>query len=562
MKKIIKDHQKNFLIVAVLVFVVSTFLFYKGTKDRMIQNEEEKVEIVMTDQVRKFNQKQRLSSSTDWLFKDDFLFVDSYSSWAVYDEDNKLLYPNEVKEWTPELEKAVVNELENAEETEEEVHTTTFEDQIVGVKELNLSKNDEAKYLVFTNDLTEELRTVYIQTLSFSLNVAFILILLIVVTIITFHLIQQKEDEQEQEFKRVKKQLDRRNNEYKQYVRQTTELLYHLVIGVMTINSHKEITMVNPSINEMIQENLYDYIGKDYNEAISSKEMKRYIEKAFKQKTPINADLTIFNERERILDLNIIPIKNNISKKEDLIVLLYDTTEIHRLEKIRTDFVANASHELRTPITAIKGFSETLLDGAMYDPDALKEFLDIIYKESIRLDYIVNDILQISKLEQKAVPMNLEKVNVTDVVEEVSQILKQKMEIKNMNFHFDADKELILETSEDQLKQILINLVHNAISYTPDKGEISIELEETETQGIIRVIDNGIGMEPSEIDRIFERFYRIDKGRSRNVGGTGLGLSIVRWLVDNLHGQIEVESELDKGSTFTVILPKKFESEE
>ena len=112
------------------------------------------------------------------------------------------------------------------------------------------------------------------------------------------------------------------------------------------------------------------------------------------------------------------------------------------------------------------------------------------------------------------------------------------------------------------MKQILINLVHNAISYTPDKGEISIELEETETQGIIRVIDNGIGMEPSEIDRIFERFYRIDKGRSRNVGGTGLGLSIVRWLVDNLHGQIEVESELDKGSTFTVILPKKFESEE
>ncbi|WP_018659338.1 two-component system histidine kinase PnpS [Allofustis seminis] len=553
MKKIITHHQKNLIVIAAIMLIVSTFLFYRGITERMVQEETQNVESVLENQERKFKQKQRVAASTEWLVKDDFLFVDTESQWAVYNPSYDLIYPKEIADWSNESKMRLRSEMKDG---ISEVRTFIDDKKIFGIMPLNLDKNDDMKYLVFSKDLLIDYQAIYVQTVVFSMNVAFILILMLVLTTIYFYNLQKEEEMKQREIMHLKDRLKRRKREYKQYVRQTSKLMYHLIIGVMTINSRQEITMVNPALNEMLEENLYGFIGKNYQTTISSKEMKKYIQKAFAEQEPLNAKLMLFNERERILDLNIIPLKNNINHELDLIVLLYDTTEIHRLEKVRTDFVANASHELRTPITAIKGFSETLLDGAMYDPTALKEFIEIIDKEATRLDSIVNDILQISKLEQHAVSLHVETVDVAQVVQEILLILKQKFEMKQMTCHFDVANSLILKTSRNQLKQILINLISNAISYTPEGGEVVIELEDMGTNGIIKVSDNGIGMDPSEFDRIFERFYRIDKGRSRNVGGTGLGLSIVRWLVGSLRGRIEVESEVDKGSTFAVILPK------
>lgn len=553
MKKYINKHQKKLFLIAFIMFLLSTFLFYRGIKDRRLKEESQQVNDLMTEQVVKFKQQQRVSGATSWLVKDDFLLAEKEGSWFVFDKDEQLLYPRDLKK----LPKAVKQTLkDNLTKASLSVKTKRVDQHLVGTLTLQLSKNKQMKYLVFVKDLTDAYRLIYFQTLMFSLNIAFVLLLLLMMTTIYFYNMQQHEEMLHHEIDQLKLENKRRRNEYKQYVRQMNELMYHLVIGVMTINSHGEITMVNPAINEMLEENLYDDIGQNYAQVIKSDAMIHYIKKGFSKQKPVNAELTLYYQVQKILDLNIIPVKNRVTQEQDLIVLLYDTTEIRRLEKVRTDFVANASHELRTPITALKGFAETLLDGAMNDPKVLKDFLQIINKEATRLDSIVHDILQISKLEQRAVPLDVEKVNVGELVREVLQILKQKLEMKAMSYRIVGDEPLILMTSYDQLKQILINLINNAILYTPEQGDICISLKATEETAVIEVSDNGIGIAAEEMDRIFERFYRVDKGRSRNAGGTGLGLSIVRWLVDNLEGTIEVKSQLDEGSIFIVRLPK------
>ena len=239
----------------------------------------------------------------------------------------------------------------------------------------------------------------------------------------------------------------------------------------------------------------------------------------------------------------------------NLIVLLYDISEIRRLEKVRTDFVANASHELRTPVTALKGFAETLLDGAMEDPVILKQFLEIILAESTRLNLLVNDILELSKLEQRQVPLALQQVNISEAVLATFQLVDQKVKEKNMTLELVEKDFVTLHTDPNRLKQILANLINNAVVYTQAGGHITVTVEKTADQVHLHVADNGIGIPEADLGRVFERFYRVDKARSRNSGGTGLGLSIVKYLVENMNGTVTVASKQGNGTTFTVTLP-------
>lgn len=333
------------------------------------------------------------------------------------------------------------------------------------------------------------------------------------------------------------------------------ELVNHLVIGVMVVEKDKSINMVNPIMNELLGEDLNSKQGKPFNESLHSSELIAIIEKAYENHVVQNEEVQIYYPEEKIVDVHVVPIFNESLETLNFIVLLYDITEIRRLEKVRTDFVANVSHELRTPITAVKGFSETLLDGALHDEDVLVEFLEIIYKESSRLDAMVNDILQLSKLEQRQVSGVKEEVTVKDTVNDVIKILSQKINLKQIHLNINTQENVKMEINPDHLKQIIINLVGNAVSYTPEKGKVTIDIDERDGELKLSVSDTGIGIPKDQLSRIFERFYRVDKGRSRNVGGTGLGLSIVKWLVENNHGRIEVESEAEKGTRFTVWLP-------
>lgn len=354
--------------------------------------------------------------------------------------------------------------------------------------------------------------------------------------------------------------LESQMQEIKQNDKRMRELINHLVIGVMVLNENREITMVNPIMNEILGENLYGKIGHSYLEVFKSYGLNQLIEAAFEKNELQNREISLFLQDERIVDTNIVPIPGRVQGTTNFIVLLYDITEIRRLEKVRTDFVANASHELRTPITALKGFSETLLDGALEDREVLVEFLEIMLKESSRLDLMVQDILQLSKLEQKQVRMNVEPIEAKSVVKEVFQILQQKAELKEMELSIIDHEKVSLEVDHDQLKQIILNLVGNAVSYTPEKGKVEVEMTYLDQEAVIKIRDNGIGIPQQEQSRIFERFYRVDKARSRNAGGTGLGLSIVKYLVENLNGHIELVSEVGKGTTFEVYLPIIFKN--
>ncbi|MEG0267415.1 MAG: ATP-binding protein [Carnobacterium sp.] len=349
--------------------------------------------------------------------------------------------------------------------------------------------------------------------------------------------------------------LDEQMQEIIQNRERINELINHLVIGVMQLDEDGNIQIVNPAMCQIFDMESSVLLGKSYVEVTKSYGLSHLIEKAYRKKEIQNKEIYFYFPTERIVDANVVPIVGKTKDDMNLIVLLYDITEIRRLEKVRTDFVTNASHELRTPVTALKGFSETLLDGAMEDKATLKQFLEIMLEESTRLDLLVNDILELSKLEQRQVPIAYEKVVVKEAVLSTFKLIKQKAEQKNITLNLIEEDSVTIEGDKDRLKQILANLIDNAVIYTKSGGAINVVLNKTEQQAIIAISDNGMGIPEDEINRIFERFYRVDKGRSRNSGGTGLGLSIVKYLVENFNGTITVKSKVGLGTTFEVTFP-------
>lgn len=349
--------------------------------------------------------------------------------------------------------------------------------------------------------------------------------------------------------------LEEQTQELVQNDKRLYELINHLVIGVMLIDEHRTIKMINPAMSIILGEDVSQLVGNSYVEATKSYGLSHMIEMAYQKNEKQNDEIYFYYPKDKIVDANIVPIDGKEPGEKNLIILLYDITEIRRLEKVRTDFVTNASHELKTPVTALKGFSETLLDGAMEDKEVLKQFLEIMLAESSRLDFLVNDILELSKLEQKQVPMKVEEINITEAVIATFQIVKQKADEKKMKLNIIEEDNLFITGDSSRFKQILANLINNAVVYTQEGGEVEVITKKEDDFAVIKVSDNGIGIPEDEQDRIFERFYRVDKARSRNSGGTGLGLSIVKYLVESLNGFITVESKLGLGTTFIVRLP-------
>ncbi|WP_010288270.1 two-component system histidine kinase PnpS [Kurthia massiliensis] len=240
-----------------------------------------------------------------------------------------------------------------------------------------------------------------------------------------------------------------------------------------------------------------------------------------------------------------------------VVIVMHDITELKKLEQVRKDFVANVSHELRTPITSMKGFSETLLDGAYKDEETLLTFLEIMNKESNRLQMLVNDLLELSKLEKHGFVLDLLPTNLNDLVRRATELSAQRLSEKDMALVVEAPTEITVLGDANRLMQVIVNLLFNAISYSPEATKVTMTLREDEQYGILEVHDEGIGISKEEIPRVFERFYRVDRARSRNSGGTGLGLAIVKHLVEIHHGKIQVDSEVGKGTTMRVMLPKQ-----
>ncbi|EAC9053161.1 PAS domain-containing protein [Listeria monocytogenes] len=345
--------------------------------------------------------------------------------------------------------------------------------------------------------------------------------------------------------------------EIKQNEQRLNAIVQNLVSGVMLINVDKQVIMTNRTMYQILGET--EITGKPFYEVIKSFALSQLIEGTFETKTIQQKEIILYFPREMILDASVSPILGENGEITGIILLLHDITQIRHLENVRSEFVTNVSHELKTPVTALKGFAETLLDGAMYDEVLLKKFLTIIKEESDRLHRLIMDILALSRIEQNPVAENVELVDVDEVIEQSARTIFEMATEKNIRVTIPEKTSalVMIETDRDKLQQIIINLLSNAINYTPVDGKVEVKLIEQEAEVIIEVTDNGIGIPAKDIDRVFERFYRVDKARSRHSGGTGLGLSIVKHLVENCGGRIEVESQEEVGSTFRVTLPKK-----
>jgi two-component system phosphate regulon sensor histidine kinase PhoR len=232
-----------------------------------------------------------------------------------------------------------------------------------------------------------------------------------------------------------------------------------------------------------------------------------------------------------------------------------DITELRRLERVREGFVANVSHELRTPITAIRGYAETLRSGALSDAAHAPQMVEIIHRQSERLSELVADLLELSKLDSGELSLKPSAVAIHEVVRRVADVVGPKASSKGLSLRLEMSPGLTAFVDEKAVEQVLINLLDNAIKYTPEGGGIALIGRGEAGLCVLEVRDNGLGIEARHLPRLFERFYRVDRGRSRDMGGTGLGLSIVKHLVSAMRGEVSVQSQPGEGSTFTVRLP-------
>ena len=356
--------------------------------------------------------------------------------------------------------------------------------------------------------------------------------------------------------------LQRQMKEIEENEQQLTSIISNMVSGVMLANQDGKVVLLNSAMERFLSQHKGNLIGQSYEKVGERFALSPHIHAVFETNEKVHEEVHSYYPQERIMDAHLAPYYGQGWQQRGVIVVLHDITEIRRLEKMRSDFVANVSHELKTPVTSVRGFSETLMSGEVTDEETTKQFLKIIHDESQRLDRLIRDLLNLSKIERQKMPLNLETLNMTALVHEVSVTLQGAIEEKRTRLVLpDPSKDVYLQGDEDRLRQIILNLVGNGINYTAEGGTVTVSLKENVEKVRLIIKDDGIGIPEESLPRIFERFYRVDRARSRHSGGTGLGLAIVKHLIESHHGEIEVESREGEGTTFTVILPKKQEDQ-
>ncbi|WP_119327382.1 ATP-binding protein [Companilactobacillus musae] len=332
-------------------------------------------------------------------------------------------------------------------------------------------------------------------------------------------------------------------------------LVGHLPIGVMLLNSQGDVLLHNQAMSSLLDENISNDIHP-FIEDVKTYSLSRMIEHTLKKNKNHHREIQLVGNSQKFVDANVIRL---IHSREDfdqqVLVILYDLTESRQIERMQVDFVNNVSHELKTPVTSIEGFSETLLSGAKDDPEKLDHFLKIIHSESVRLSELIQDILSLSKVKR-----DTEKTDVINLHDDIDHILdRQGLAIKKHNLQvkqrYFGNPEVT--ANKEKINLVFRNLIKNAISYNKENGEINIEVHHDEIENRIKFVieDTGIGISEEDQGRIFERFYRVDRSRSLETGGTGLGLAIVKETLDTLDGDIRIESHQGLGTKFTVDIP-------
>lgn len=356
------------------------------------------------------------------------------------------------------------------------------------------------------------------------------------------------------------RQLSERSIQEQMQAEQLSTVIENTQSGLVLIDERGYIHLVNPKFLSIFTGVTDDYIGYLYYEVLSNEKIHETVQQIFLYETNIKQSIVIGKAiHKRHLEIMGAPIFDEDHLLKGAVLMFYDITELKRLEVMRKDFVANVSHELKTPITAIKGFSETLLDHEIPLQEEHKQFSKIIYEESRRMEYLIKDLLMLSTLEREDYTLNVETIKLSKIIQDILPALEQKAEQANIDLSVHVPKETLITVDEDKLKQVIINIVTNAINYTQAGGTVNLSVIDEERTVHLMIEDTGIGISEADLPRIFERFYRVDQARSRETGGTGLGLAIAKHIIESHRGMISVESEKNIGSTFTVSLPKNIQ---
>ena len=325
--------------------------------------------------------------------------------------------------------------------------------------------------------------------------------------------------------------------------------------GVLILNEEERIEFVSPAISNILSQKYGNIFGKTLMEALRNLELLD-LYKSFKQsKNAVSGEVTLGENDPAIMKVSISPFHGGGEKRKAMVVF-HDITRLRKLEMIRTDFVANVTHEIRTPLTAIIGYLETIKSGKLKSADDVNKFISIMLNHAQRLNRLVEDLMTISKIELGEISLKFDDVDLAEAIGSVIPLFETKAAAKNIKIINDLPQKIITAKGDkDRLMQVFVNLLDNAVKFTPDNGIVTINAAEEKDNIIINVIDTGTGIPKEDIQRLGERFYRVDKTRSRDLGGTGLGLSIVKHLMIAHGGKMEIKSALGQGTAVSLYFP-------
>ncbi len=354
-------------------------------------------------------------------------------------------------------------------------------------------------------------------------------------------------------------QLDERIRTILRQRHEQEAVLSSMVEGVLAVDADECLLNINSAAADMFGIQTGRVRGRSLQEVVRNTDLQRFVTKTLASQTVLEDEIVLYKyNTECIMHVHGTTLRDEQGKGIGALIVLNDITRLRRLERMRRDFVANVSHELKTPITGIQGFVETLLDGAINKPQESRRFLEIILKYAERLNAIIEDLLNLSRIEQEAEKkeIRLESCKIKDVLKSVILLYEARTASQKHEIKIDCPEDLGTQANIPLLEQALINLIDNAVKYSEPGKVITVEAERGEREVIVRVRDQGCGIESQHLVRIFERFYRVDRARSRELGGTGLGLAIVKHIAQAHGGSVSVESAPGQGSVFTIKLPE------
>ena len=352
-------------------------------------------------------------------------------------------------------------------------------------------------------------------------------------------------------------QLDERIRTIQCQQNELEAVLSSMEEGVLAVDNEGVIINVNQTCARLLGLESGDLKGRIVHEVVRKPDLLEFVESSLASPSSVEGDLPVRGEEDRWLNVHGTTLHDANHNKIGALIVLHDVTRLRRLENIRRDFVANVSHELKTPITSIMGFVETLMDGAIDDRENAARFLGIISRQVSRLDTIIEDLLMLSRLEKESDEQasRLEPGSVRNVLQAAIEMCEKAAADKNIDVRLECPQNLMAPMNGHLLEQAVVNLVDNAIKYCESGSNVGVSAAEDGDAVVVRVQDWGCGIERKHLPRLFERFYRVDKARSRGLGGTGLGLAIVKHIALVHGGSVDVQSEIGKGSKFSIRLP-------